>query len=180
MRLVFIYGPPGVGKLTVATHLAEITGFRLLHNHLTVNLVTAVFPVQSEPWERMSLLIRREMFAEAAREGIDVIFTGAYRATGRIEPIAQMVEPVRAQGGSVLFVQLVCEEAELLTRVKNESRKIHGKLTDADRLRERLTGKEMDKSLPFQPHLRLDNARLAADQAAARIAEYFSLPMLTV
>ncbi len=49
MRLVFIYGPPGVGKLTVATALATLTGYRLCHNHLTVNLVTALFPPKPPP-----------------------------------------------------------------------------------------------------------------------------------
>ena len=42
MRLVVLYGPPGVGKLTVGTELSELTGFKLFHNHLTVNLVTSV------------------------------------------------------------------------------------------------------------------------------------------
>jgi hypothetical protein len=44
MRLVVLYGPPGVGKLTVGTALSELTGFKLFLNHLTVNLVTSVFP----------------------------------------------------------------------------------------------------------------------------------------
>ena len=53
MRLVFIYGPPGVGKLTVATALATLTGYRLCHNHLTVNLVTALFPPNTAAWDRL-------------------------------------------------------------------------------------------------------------------------------
>ena len=48
MRLVVLYGPPGVGKLTVGGELATLTGFRLFHNHLTVNLATAIFPWQVE------------------------------------------------------------------------------------------------------------------------------------
>jgi len=35
MKLVFIYGPPAVGKLTVANALAKVTGFKVFHNHLT-------------------------------------------------------------------------------------------------------------------------------------------------
>ncbi len=35
--LVYLYGPPAVGKLTVATELQRLTGFRLFHNHLTVD-----------------------------------------------------------------------------------------------------------------------------------------------
>ncbi len=43
MRLVFIYGPPGVGKLTVARELAALTGFKLFHNHLTVVCTAVAF-----------------------------------------------------------------------------------------------------------------------------------------
>jgi replication-associated recombination protein RarA len=43
MNLIFLYGPPGVGKLTVAQELAGMTGYKLFHNHLTVDLVYAVF-----------------------------------------------------------------------------------------------------------------------------------------
>jgi len=33
MRLVFIYGMPATGKLTVAKELVDITGYALFHNH---------------------------------------------------------------------------------------------------------------------------------------------------
>jgi hypothetical protein len=35
--LVYIYGPPASGKLTIAGRLSELTGIPLFHNHLTVN-----------------------------------------------------------------------------------------------------------------------------------------------
>jgi hypothetical protein len=41
--LTYLYGPPAVGKLTVATPLAEVTGHRLFHNHLSVNAVRPIF-----------------------------------------------------------------------------------------------------------------------------------------
>jgi broad-specificity NMP kinase len=36
MKLVFLYGRPGVGKLTIARRLCERSGLRLFHNHLAV------------------------------------------------------------------------------------------------------------------------------------------------
>jgi hypothetical protein len=58
MRVFYLYGPPGVGKLTVGTSLAALTGFRLFHNHLTVNLATAVFPRETEPWRELIRHVR--------------------------------------------------------------------------------------------------------------------------
>ena len=52
VQLVFLYGPPGVGKYTIGVELAARTGFRLLHNHLTANLVSAVFERESDVWLR--------------------------------------------------------------------------------------------------------------------------------
>lgn len=43
MELIFIYGPAVVGKLTIGRELAKLTGFRLFHNHLTVDAIMAVF-----------------------------------------------------------------------------------------------------------------------------------------
>ena len=43
MKLVFLYGPPAVGKFTVAKELAALTGFKLFHNHLTVDVATSIF-----------------------------------------------------------------------------------------------------------------------------------------
>jgi shikimate kinase len=41
-RLVFLYGPPAVGKLTVARAMAVRERFRILHNHLTIDPVTEI------------------------------------------------------------------------------------------------------------------------------------------
>lgn len=43
MQLIFIYGPPAVGKLSVANALAKLTGYRVFHNHLTIDLVRSIF-----------------------------------------------------------------------------------------------------------------------------------------
>src|SRR6185503_19729648 len=43
-QIIFLYGRPGVGKLTVGEHLAAETGYNLLHNHSVVDLVSSLFP----------------------------------------------------------------------------------------------------------------------------------------
>jgi hypothetical protein len=39
MKLTFIYGLPATGKLTIAVELAAMTGYKLFHNHLVVDLL---------------------------------------------------------------------------------------------------------------------------------------------
>jgi len=176
MRVVFLYGPPGVGKLSVGSELAALTGFKLFHNHLTVDLVTAVFPRHSASWFRLLRRIRREVFAEAAREEADLVCTGVAKDTvEHIEAVRTMLEPVWARGGTVLFVQLVCAREELLTRVQSESRRARGKLVDPQALLEQY---ELFVTMPFEPHLRLDTTHVPPAGAATKIATHYSLPLL--
>jgi hypothetical protein len=112
--------------------MSELTGFKLFHNHLTVNLVTSVFPPGSEAWNRLAARIRRGVFAEAAREGVDLVLTRAPRAADQadVDRVQAMIEPVCAAGGTVLFVQLACDREELLVRVQTDARRAHDKLID--------------------------------------------------
>ena len=63
MRLIFVYGLPATGKLTVARELALITGFQVFHNHLAVDLLLSVFEFGSRPFvelrEQIWLSVRR-------------------------------------------------------------------------------------------------------------------------
>ena len=174
MRLVFLYGPPGVGKFTIGNALAAQTGFKLFHNHLTVNLVTSLFPPNSEAWNRLAAQIRRAAFTEAAQQGVDLILTRAPRLADQaeVERVRTMIEPVRAAGGSVLFVQLVCDRRELLIRVQREERLEQRKLTDPQVLIEMY---DLTAMLPFEPQLYLDVTSIPPDEAAHQIAKHFQL-----
>jgi hypothetical protein len=73
--LVYLYGPPGSGKLTVGEKLAELSGFPLFHNHLTVNAIRTVFEFRREPFTAVLHRLRLDVFQAAAAAGISLIFT---------------------------------------------------------------------------------------------------------
>ena len=171
-----MYGPPGVGKLTVARELAALTGFKLFHNHLTVDLVSAVFPRGSKPFGPLIHRFRREMFEEAAREGVDVIFTYVYAHPMDEPDVKGMIEPVAAAHGEVLFVQLTCEREVLLERVTAESRRSFRKLTDPAAMERLLAELDLATPIQFAESLRVDTTALQPTEAAARIVEQYGLP----
>jgi len=106
VQLAFLYGPPGTGKLAVGTELARLTGFKLLHNHLSVNLVSAVFERDSAEWMAMLRRVRRDVLDGAAQNDISLITTSVYRGTPEnVAGFQWVLEPIRARGGSVLYVQ---------------------------------------------------------------------------
>jgi tRNA uridine 5-carbamoylmethylation protein Kti12 len=78
MKLIFIYGPPASGKLTVARELAKLTGLRLFHNHVSIEFVQSLFEFGSGPFWRLTEKYRTEMIDEAAREETSTIFTFVY------------------------------------------------------------------------------------------------------
>ena len=43
MKLVIIFGPHAVGKMTVGQALARITGLKVFHNHMTIDPLLALF-----------------------------------------------------------------------------------------------------------------------------------------
>lgn len=74
---VLILGPHAVGKMTVGQELAKITGFRLFHNHMSIELSRKLFaPNETEEYEALNNNIRQnvfEMFASRNLPGL--IFT---------------------------------------------------------------------------------------------------------
>jgi hypothetical protein len=179
MRLVFLYGPPGVGKLTVARELAALTGYKLLHNHLTVNLVVSVFPRESEAYVRLLRQFRRDMIAEATRADIDLVLTGVYLGTSeQFAGIQRIVEPASAGGGSVLFVRLTCDRDVWLARVPNESRRAQDKLTDPVQAIGLFKGRDPFAAMPMEPTLTIDTTRIMPADAAVQIATYYGLPLV--
>ena len=132
MTLLLLYGPPAVGKLTIAKEIARLTGFTVFHNHLTVNLVAAIFPRGTPAYRQLLWDIRYAVFAEAARAHIDgLIFTMVYRRDQ--EPcIARSVEIVERFEGAVCLVHVYCHAETVRQRVVREDRKQYGKITSVE------------------------------------------------
>ena len=172
--LVFLYGPPAVGKLTVATELQARTGFGLFHNHLTVNLLRSVFEFGSQAYVDMLKRFRLEIFEAAASEGIDLIFTNNSiwkPPNARADFLAFAAETrrrVERSDGRVVFVQLTASVDVLEARVSAESRREHSKLLDRVRLREMLS--RFDPSPIHPDDLVVDTSVLQPAAAADAIA----------
>ena len=170
MQLVFIHGPAACGKLTVATRLAARSGLRLFHNHLTVDLVSALFDFGSEPFVRLRESIWVDSFREAAKQDQSLIFTFHPEASVRADFPERVVSEIRSHRGEVLFIQLVCPESTIEERIGNESRARHGKLRSLAAYRQlRDSGAFEYPSLP-EPALRIDTGSTSPDEAASRIA----------
>lgn len=175
MDLIFIHGPVAAGKLTVARALSHLTGFRLFHNHLTVDAVAAVFDFGSEPFILLREQIWLAIFREAAQRNVSLIFTFAPEQTVRPSFIQNTLDAVASAGGQVRFVKLTCPIAELERRIVQPSRVGFGKLQSLELFRAlHATGVFEYPTLP-DSGLSIDTSQTSPREVAVRICEFFSL-----
>jgi hypothetical protein len=168
MNLVFLHGPAASGKLTVGRELSRLTGYRLFHNHLVVDTVTAVFDFGSESFVRLREEMWLSVFREAALRGISLIFTFAPERTVRESFVGEAVAAIEGAGGRVLFVELTCLESELERRIEDRSRADFGKLRSTALFQElRAAGAFDYPKLPSG--LTIDTGELEPTDAALRI-----------
>ena len=185
--LVFIVGPPAVGKMTVGRELARRTGLRLFTNHDTVDLVMRFFPFGSPPYDRRVGEFRRGIMREVAASGLPGLIFTFVRDFGDAADEATMAEYgafFTQRGGCVVHAELQAPQAERLLRCATELRLAQKpsmrnvalsreRLMDADRCYAMDSGGRFD---PRADWLRMDNTALSPAQAAERIIVRFALP----
>ena len=174
MKLVFIYGPPAAGKLTIARKVAEQTGLALFHNHLIVDAVGAVFPFGSPHFKRLREKFWFETFEAAVDEGQSLIFT--FLPEDTVDPTfaARVIDLVAAHQGDVLAVRLDASRETQLARIDRQSRSEFGKLRDADLLKANFDQFERSLSNMPKPDLIIDTDAIEPDAAANLIVAQVS------
>lgn len=175
MKLIIIHGPPAAGKLTVSREVAMRTGFKVFHNHVSIDCVKTVFEFGSMPFWRVLKTIREETFAEAARSGISLIHTFCYAKGPDDEQYERMIECVESKGGEVHSVLLYCDDEVRRRRIVADERQQIGKLTDPDSIDMSRERYDLFSPLPGRETLEIDTTYVLPDVAAARIIEHYKL-----
>ncbi len=175
MKLLIIYGAPAVGKLTVANEVAKLTGFKVFHNHLSIDAIQPIFAFGSESFMRLIELIRVETVAEAARQGVNIIYTFCYAKGIDEEHVEKIVQAGESNGAEVQFVLLTCGDDELRKRVVASDRRLHGKVNTIEMIEGFLSDYEMRSRVPYSQGIEIDNTDVSPEAVAERIIEHFEL-----
>ncbi len=186
MRLVVIFGPLAVGKMTVGQELSKLTGLRLFHNHMTIDLVANFFSYGTDEGRRLVRLFRREIFEAVAKSDLPgMIFTYVWafdQPEDRIY-LEKMCAPFIERGAEIDYVELEADYGVRLARNTTENR-LANKPTKRDiawseNNFKRTEAKYRLNSLPGEvdfPHfIRINNTDLSPQEAARQIQEAFSL-----
>jgi shikimate kinase len=138
MKLYFFYGPPAVGKLTIAQEVAKQTGVPLFDNHAIINPVYRIFGWEHPERKRLVDEIRLEIFRTAAMSGISLITTFGGGGEKYNAYIQQVIAEVEGSGGEVVFVRFMAPKEVLYDRAKEPSRAEYKSMMPPERHRQGL------------------------------------------
>ncbi|MBW3571154.1 MAG: AAA family ATPase [Gemmatimonadetes bacterium] len=184
--LVFIIGPPAVGKMTVGYELARRTGLRLFHNHQTIELVLQFFPFGTAPFVRLLREFRRRIMEEVAASdlpGLIFTYVWAFDRPSDHTSVGELAAIFTSRGGRVVYVELEATQEERLRRNETEFRLAEKpSKRDVAASRQRLLEHDavyrMNSAGEFDgraDYLRIDNTALSPEDVAERIIAHFSL-----
>jgi chloramphenicol 3-O-phosphotransferase len=179
MKLIFIWGGPASGKLTVARELARMTGLPLFHNHLVVDALLERLPFGDPEFIRLREAMWMAGFETAATSGQSMIFTFQPEDTVVEGFPERVVELVRGLGGKVNFARLVVSPEEQERRLSNDSRREFRKMVSIDLLRSlRAQFAQSEAAMPAADVV-IDTELDSPTEAAQQIAERFGLSLNT-
>jgi len=184
MRLLMLFGPQAVGKMTVGQELERITPLRLFHNHMTIEPVLRLFgEFRSSTILKMRELIFEE-FLQTEHYGMIFTFQWCFDVEDDWKYAQHVAGMFRASGAEVDWVELTAPLDVRLERNVTENRlkeKPSKRNLERSELFLRMAEEKCrDTSLPgeidFPNYMKIDNSQLSPQEAARMIAERFGYP----
>lgn len=186
MKLVIIFGPHAVGKMTVGQELEAATGLKLFHNHMSIEIVTKIFENLPAEGNRINNLIRREIFeAYSKSDEYGIIFTYMWALDCKEDwDYVNWLEGLFAsRGAQVYFVELEADKNLRLARNKTENRLLNKPskrdLAASEQLFLHLESKYRFNSLAGEiqkaNYIKINNGNLSPAEAAEKIQKAFLL-----
>lgn len=174
MKLIFLYGPPASGKLTIAEKLSDLTSIPLFHNHLSRDLVKDIYGDDLSKHYKLVDQIRLDVFHYCANHNTDLIFTYVYEGSADDDNVRRFIKVIEEQGGKVYFIELTANRDDLIERVGNQSRKSFKKLTDPE-IMIKITEDMSKYSIPFVDSIKINTSELTPDESARFIVDQLTL-----
>jgi hypothetical protein len=181
VTLLFVFGPPAVGKMTVGRAIADASDFRLFHNHHVLEPLLDVFDYGTPPFNRLLEEFRLRVLEEAATSGTDLVYTLVW-ALDLPEDSAYLrrhLRPFVDAGQAIAFVELYAGLETRLARNRTPYRLAEKKskrdlewsddnVRDLDRhvLSTGVRPTPADELIAAYPHLRIDNTSRSAEDVA--------------
>lgn len=169
--LVIIYGPPGVGKMTVAKNLCKLTNYKFLPHNLIFDLIMPLvtYDVSDDDLWNLYERIKLEIIKTANKKGNNLILTEIYDSPLSDKRFEEFVDFLRKNKIKYKFVKLTCDKKEHLKRVVSKERKGTKKVNTKRFLNRIMKKGNLDADISFVKNLIINNTNLSAKQVALKI-----------
>lgn len=181
-----IFGPEAVGKMTVGYELEKITGLKLFHNHMTIDLVSNFFDYGTDSGKRLVRLFREEIFKEVASSDLSgLIFTFVWYFDSKEDwdYTEKIVKIFRDKGVEIYYVELEADIEERINRNKTDHRLNHKpskrdiELSES-RLKNSILNHRLNSNegeIQEKNYIKINNTNLSPTEVAFKIKEQFML-----
>lgn len=186
VKLVIIFGPHAVGKMTVGQELSKITGLKLFHNHMTIDIVSDLFSNMPKERSRLTTLFRNEIFksfSESDEYGMIFTFMWALDSQADWDYINFVETIFKEKGAEVYYIELEADYNLRLARNKTENRLLNKPskrdLNHSEHLFKVLEEKyrlnSYDNEIKKEKYIKIDNTNLEPNEVAKMIKDKFKL-----
>jgi hypothetical protein len=175
--------------MTVGMELQRLTGLRLFHNHMAVDLALRFFPFGTPQFSRLVSAFRTHVFEEVASSDLPgLIFTYVWALDDPRDRASMdaLVRIFAERGATISYVELAATQEERLRRNATPLR-LAEKHPKRDLAHSRALLLEHDTKYKlnsngdfFYPdqHVKIDNTQVQPSQVAEQIIVAFRLPRL--
>lgn len=186
MKFIIITGPQAVGKMTVGQELVKITNLKLLHNHMTIEVLTKIFDYSRDSFRKLNEEFRIKIFEEFAKsEEEGIIFTTTWDFDNKEEwdRIYKYIQIFKDNNAEIYIIELEANLDERLKRNTTENRilnkpsKRNLEWSEKDLLKsvEKYRFNSKENEIKEENYLRIDNTNLNANVVAEMIKNRFKL-----
>lgn len=184
MKFIILFGPQAVGKMTVGQELAARTGFKLFHNHMSIDLASQFFDYGTFSGKQLVSRIRKDIFEVVSQSdlpGLIFTYVWAFDLQSDWDYIEEVSALFESRGASVYYVELEAHVEERQKRNKTENRLRHKpskrdiEWSEKDLLHthEKYRLNSLPGEITKSHYLRIHNSNLDAASAAERIVAHF-------
>jgi hypothetical protein len=186
MKFIIIFGPPAIGKMSVGRELAEMTGCKLLHGHMTIELVLEFFDYGTPKFKVLNREFRLRIMEEVATSdlpGLIYTYVWGFNLESEKKYVDGICDIFTKEGGDVYFVELFCELDERLRRnktserlsVKPSKRQIEESEARLLEIEDRYVMNTQGDFYYKENYIRIDNTHLSQREVAEKIKKEFNL-----
>lgn len=186
MKLVIIFGPHAVGKMTVGQELDKITELKLFHNHMTIDLVWNLFENNQQEKNRLVGLFRKEIFESYSKTdeyGMIFTFMWALNCEKDWHYVNNLEQLFVLRGAEVYYVELEADYDVRIERNKTENR-LYNKPSKRNiehsehvfrSLENQYRLNSLEGEITKKNYIKINNTNIPADAVAQIIKDKFFL-----